>query len=95
MKAKKGISKRAYNLKPKIEPAGGQLGITSSSSRPDTSSMNSIFDLYSLVKQYDKNFKPGKEVNSALLNDDGTPKVSPTRAIIFPIPSKKITPPRV
>ena len=35
-----GVSRRAYNLKAiKIEPAGGQLGNESSSSRPDTSSM--------------------------------------------------------
>ena len=69
------VSRRAYNLKAiKIEPAGGQLGISSSSSRPDTSSTISISDLYALVKQYDKDFKP-KAVNPALLNEDGTPKV--------------------
>ena len=55
----------AYNLKAiKIEPAGGQLGIESSSSRPGTGSIDtvnseentlpiiSIADLYALVKQY-------------------------------------------
>lgn len=69
------VSRRAYNLRAiKIEPAGGQLGISSSSSRPDTSSTISISDLYALVKQYDKDFKP-KAVNPALLNEDGTPKV--------------------
>lgn len=42
---------RAYNLKAiKIELAGGQLGNNSSSSRPDTSSINSISGLYEFVK---------------------------------------------
>ena len=69
------VSRRAYNLKAiKIEPAGGQLGISSSSSRPDTSSTISVSDLYALVKRYDKDFKP-KAVNPALLNEDGAPKV--------------------
>lgn len=69
------VSRRAYNLRAiKIEPAGGQLGISSSSSRPDTSSTISISDLYALVKQYDKDFK-SKAANPALLNEDGTPKV--------------------
>lgn len=71
----KGVSRRAYNLKAiKIEPAGGQLGISSSSSRPVTDSTLSISSLYSLVKTYDKDFHPGKAVNPALLNSDGTPK---------------------
>ena len=39
-----------------------------------TPSINSISDLFSLVKQYDSEFKP-KLVNKALLNKDGTPKV--------------------
>ena len=53
-----------YNFKAiKIEPAGGQLGISSSSSRPDTDSMVSISDLYSFVNQFDKDFTPAREVN--------------------------------
>lgn len=39
-----------------------------------TPSINSISDLFSLVKQYDSEFKP-KPVHKALLNEDGTPKV--------------------
>ena len=39
-----------------------------------TASAISISDLYALVKQYDKDFKP-KTVNPALLNEDGTPKM--------------------
>ena len=62
--------RRFYNLKGiKIEPAGGQLGITSSSSRPDTDSTISVSDLYALVKGYDKDFKSqpsSKVVNSNL-----------------------------
>lgn len=34
-----------------------------------------VAQVYDLVKQYDKDFKPGREVNPAFLNDDGTPKV--------------------
>ncbi len=72
----KDVSKRAYNLKAiKIEPAGGQIGNNSSSSIPDTDSMISVSNLYALVKQYDKDFTPGKAVASELLNPDGTPKV--------------------
>ena len=35
----------------------------------------SVADLYSLVKKYDKDFHPGKEVNPALLDENGEPKV--------------------
>lgn len=70
------VSRRAYNLKAiKIELAGGQLGNNSSSSRPDTSSINSISDLYEFVKTFDKEFTPAPEVDKVLLNEDGTPKV--------------------
>lgn len=73
--SKKGVDRRAYNLKAiKIEPAGGQLGISSSSSRPVTDSTISISNLFEIVKTYDKEFSP-KPVNPALLNEDGTPKV--------------------
>ena len=37
-------------------------------------SMNNISDLFSFVKQYDKEFNP-KPVNPLVLNEDGTPKV--------------------
>lgn len=73
--SKKGVDRRAYNLKAiKIEPAGGQLGISSSSSRPVTDSTISISNLFEIVKTYDKEISP-KPVNPALLNEDGTPKV--------------------
>ena len=72
--SKKGVDRRAYNLKAiKIEPAGGQLGISSSSSRPVTDSTISISNLFEIVKTYDKEFSP-KPVNPALLNEDGTPR---------------------
>ena len=35
----------------------------------------SVANLYSLVKTYDKDFVPGKPVNPALFNVDGTPRV--------------------
>lgn len=34
-----------------------------------------VSDLYSLVKRLDEDFTVTHEVNSALLNEDGTPKV--------------------
>lgn len=34
-----------------------------------------VADLYDYVKTYDKEFNPGKDVNPALLNKDGTPMV--------------------
>ncbi len=34
-----------------------------------------ISDLYSFVKQFDKDFTAGKEISPKLLNEDGTPKV--------------------
>lgn len=70
------MSRRAYNLKAiKIEPAGGQLGINSSSSVPVTDSTYSISNLYEFVKIYDKDFTPAPEVSKYVLNDDGTPRV--------------------
>lgn len=42
----------------------------------DTSTIKySIADLYQLVKTFDKDFTPAPEVNPALLNEDGMPKV--------------------
>lgn len=70
------VARKAYNLKAiKIEPAGGQIGNTSSSSVPVTGSTISISNLYNLVKTNDKNFSAGAAVNPILLNKDGTPKV--------------------
>lgn len=70
------VARKAYNLKAiKIEPAGGQIGNTSSSSVPGTGSTTSIANLYDLVKTNDKDFSAGAAVNPILLNKDGTPKV--------------------
>lgn len=64
------ISRKAYNLMAiKIEPAGGQLGIASSSSRPVTDSTISISDLYGLVKRFDKDFSSGRSVNPLMLEE--------------------------
>jgi hypothetical protein len=71
----RGISRRAYNLKAiKIEPVGGQIGIKSSSSIPDTSSIISIADLYAFVKSHDKDFSAAPEVNKLML-ERGRPKM--------------------
>jgi hypothetical protein len=69
--------KRAYQLQ-NIERK--QPNVQSSQQYVDspiiqTASVKNIADLYQLVKKYDKNFKPGKSVNEAMLNEDGTPKV--------------------
>ena len=65
-----------YNLKAiKIEPIGGQLGINSSSSRPDIGSAYSISDLYKFVKTFDEEFSSTPVANAFLLNDDGSPRV--------------------
>ena len=70
------VARKAYNLKAiKIEPAGGQIGNTSSSSVPVTGSTISISNLYNLVKTNDKDFSAGAAANPILLNKDGTPKV--------------------
>ena len=34
-----------------------------------------VAQLYGFVKKYDKDFKPGREVSPAVLNEDGTPKM--------------------
>ena len=70
------VARKAYNLKAiKIEPAGGQIGNTSSSSVPVTGSTISISNLYNLVKTNDKDFSAGAAVNPKLLNRNGTPRV--------------------
>ena len=67
---------RAYNLRTiKIEPAGGREGINPTTPDVGKGSVQTISDLYKLVKTYDKSFTPGKEVHPALLNEDGTPRV--------------------
>lgn len=67
---------RAYNLKAiKIEPAGGGEGINPTTHNVGLGSIDSISDLFNLVKTFDKDFYAGKSVNPLLLNDDGMPKV--------------------
>lgn len=72
---------RAYSLKyiEKVAEIDNSVlpddgGLTESHS---TTFMNSIADLYALVKQYDKDIVPAPEASLYLLNDDGTPKVFP------------------
>lgn len=59
----------------RIEPVGGQLGTSSSSSVPVIGSVISIADLYGFVKRFDKDFTVAHDVSEAVLNKDGTPKV--------------------
>lgn len=72
----KGDVKRAYKLvdienhQPGVKGSGAAL--TSSLVADD---ITTVSDLYSFVKRFDKNFTAAHEVNSALLNEDGTPKV--------------------
>lgn len=73
--------KRFHNLKYIEKVADIPADALSSETRSGGSTMGSpttkysISDLYSLVKTYDKEFHAGEEVNPALLNEDGTPKV--------------------
>ncbi len=72
----KTIKRKGYHLRAiKIETAGGRATeeTSASTSRPDTVSINSISDLFNLVKTYDKEFNP--KPASKIVNEDGTPKV--------------------
>ena len=68
-------AKRAYQLQ-NIESSG--LKVRSPGRSPNSISqsatINTVSDLFSLVKQYDPQFNP-KSVHPALLNPDGTPMV--------------------
>ena len=68
---------RAYQLKDIEKVASVADGVLSENgglTEATHATTYSISDLYALVKQYDKDFKP-KAVSPALLNEDGTPKV--------------------
>lgn len=45
------------------------------STNDNSTTIYTVSDLYSLVKRLDEDFTVTHEVNSALLNEDGTPKV--------------------
>ena len=78
--SKKGIDfTRAYELQeirevavlhPSVLSAGSSKGLTRQSA-----TIKNVSDLYEYVKTNDKSLKPGREVDPAFLNDDGTPKV--------------------
>ena len=74
-------NKRFHNLKyiKKVAdvPVGAfvENGHNSRSAMESSTTNYNISDLYSLVKRYDKDFKPGKPINPALLNKDGSPKI--------------------
>lgn len=68
-------AKRAYQLQ-RIEL--GNTQVKGSGENPSlimrAADIKTVSDLFALVKQHDKNFKP-KPVNPMLLNEDGTPRV--------------------
>lgn len=71
--------KKFHNLK-YIEKVADNVGsltrFRGAESTNDVSTTDySISDLYSFVKRYDKDFTPARKVSSALLNEDGTPRV--------------------
>ena len=69
------IIKRDYILQSIKEESVSERNRLSRPNHSDTNSSTYIIsDLFELVKTYDKEFHP-KEVNSALLNEDGTPRV--------------------
>ena len=68
--------KRAYQLQNIEKWQSAVTGsVNCSPSRiSQTANVNTVSNLFSLVKQYDKKFNP-KPVNPLVLNEDGTPKV--------------------
>lgn len=68
---------RAYTLKYIEKVAEFDNGVLSQNgglTESHSTTINSISDLFALVKKHDPDFKP-HEINPALLNEDGTPKV--------------------
>ncbi len=70
-----GTIKRAYQLQ-NIENQQLNARVQDKSLAPSTSTadVDIVSDLFSVVKQKDKDFNP-KEVNPAFLNEDGTPRI--------------------
>lgn len=90
----KEVFTRAYQLKDIIKVADipNSVLFQKEGLTDDTSAtVYSIADLFKIVKQYDKDFKP-KPVNPLLLNEDGTPKVlyHGTNAEFFKFEKSKI-----
>ena len=74
------IKHRAYNLQ-RIELSGlsraqfsGMLSMNRGKYAYKSDALT-VSQVYELVKKYDPKFTPGREVNPAFLNEDGTPKV--------------------
>ncbi len=76
-KDEKNPTKRFYNLNDIEIPSVGIEGSTpltgTDGNKSEISDINTVSDLFSLVKTYDKDFKP--KPCSLVLNKDGTPKV--------------------
>ncbi len=65
---------RAYQLQKIIPAASERVQVSPISSANTAGTIESVADLFSVVKRQDKNFK-SREVSTAVLNEDGTPKV--------------------
>ena len=77
LSAKEEVFMRAYELKDIVKVAtftNGVLPGTGGLTKVNIATINSVADLYDLVKAHDSQFTPAPEVDRALLNDDGTPK---------------------
>lgn len=56
-------------------PADALSGHSSSGGSATSTTKYTVADLYSFVKNYDKDFTAGKPVNKEFINSDGTPKI--------------------
>ena len=67
---------RSYQLQNIEKQQSGVTGSQIPANRiSQTAAVNNVADLYTIVKQKDKNFVAGRKVDNLLLNADGTPKV--------------------
>ena len=84
----KGTNKRAYalqNIEKAFAASGMVQGNSPSHGTNTANAVNTVADLFALVKRMDKNFSP--DASSKIVNADGTPKVmyhgSPAQFTIF------------
>ena len=77
LSAREEVFMRAYELKDIVKVTtltNGVLPGTGGLTNVNIATINSVADLYNLVKTYDKQFTPAPEVDRAMLEDDGKPK---------------------
>lgn len=78
LSAKEEIFMRAYELKDIVKVTtltNGVLPGTGGLTNVNIATINSVADLYDLVKTYDKQFTPAPDVDRAMLDDNGRPLV--------------------